>query len=70
VQANFDSYEMLKLAQMPAIEVHVIESGARIGGIGELGVPPIAPAVTNAVFAATGKRIRQLPLVKSGIAGA
>jgi isoquinoline 1-oxidoreductase beta subunit len=70
VQANFDSYEMLKLAQMPAVDVHVIESGARIGGIGELGVPPIAPAVTNAVFAATGKRIRQLPLAKSGIAGA
>jgi isoquinoline 1-oxidoreductase beta subunit len=69
-QANFDSYPMLKLAQMPAVEVHVIESGARIGGMGEPGTPPIAPAVTNAIFAATGKRIRQLPLIKSGLAGA
>jgi len=70
VQSNFDSYEMLKLAQMPAVDVHIVESGAEIGGIGEPGTPPIAPAVTNAIFAATGKRIRQLPLAKSGIAGA
>lgn len=69
-QANFDTYEMLKLAQMPAVDVHIIESGARIGGLGEPGTPPIAPAVANAIFAATGRRIRELPLVKSGLAGA
>ncbi len=66
-QANFDSYPMLKLAQTPAIEVHIVESGAELGGIGEPGTPPIAPAVANALFAATGKRIRSLPLVKNGI---
>jgi isoquinoline 1-oxidoreductase beta subunit len=69
-QANFDSYPMLKLAQMPSVEVHVIESGAAIGGLGEPGTPPIAPAVASAVFAATGRRIRALPFAKSGIAGA
>ncbi|HVH83345.1 MAG TPA: molybdopterin cofactor-binding domain-containing protein, partial [Steroidobacteraceae bacterium] len=66
-QANFDTYPMLKLAQTPAIEVHIVESGAKLGGIGEPGTPPIAPAVANALFAATGTRIRSLPLVKNGI---
>ena len=66
-QANFDGYPMVKLAQTPAIEVHIVESGAELGGIGEPGTPPIAPAVANALFAATGKRIRSLPLVKNGI---
>jgi isoquinoline 1-oxidoreductase subunit beta len=69
-QANFDSYPMLTLAQMPAIEVHVIASGAKIGGMGEIATPPIAPALANAIFAATGKRIRSLPLAKAGIAPA
>ena len=66
-QANFDTYPMLKLAQTPAIEVHIVESGAELGGIGEPGTPPIAPAVANALFAASDKRIRSLPLVKNGI---
>ena len=61
-QSNFPDYEMLHMADMPSIEVHVIESGAELGGMGEPATPPIAAAVSNAVFAATGKRIRQLPL--------
>ncbi|MGD0865387.1 MAG: hypothetical protein ABSA49_07510, partial [Rhizomicrobium sp.] len=50
------------LAQCPTIEVHIVESGAALGGAGEPGTPPIAPAVTNAIFAATGIRVRELPL--------
>jgi isoquinoline 1-oxidoreductase subunit beta len=61
-QSNFHSYDLLRLSQTPAIEVHIVESGAALGGVGEPGTPPIAPAVANAVFAATGKRLRQLPL--------
>ncbi|MEN6542159.1 molybdopterin cofactor-binding domain-containing protein [Parvibaculum sp.] len=64
VQSNFLDYEMLHMADMPSIEVHVIESGAALGGLGEPATPPIAAAVSNAVFAATGKRIRELPLKK------
>ncbi len=62
-QANFPSYEMLRLADCPKIEVHLVESGwEHLGGVGEPGTPPIAPAVANAVFAATGQRIRKLPI--------
>jgi isoquinoline 1-oxidoreductase subunit beta len=60
--ANFDGYPLLTLAQTPDIDVHIIESGAPIGGIGEVAVPPIAPAVTNAIFDITGVRIRKLPI--------
>ncbi len=64
VQSNFDNYPILKLADAPtAIDVHFIESGAAMGGIGEPGLPPATPALVNALFAVTGKRIRQLPLV-------
>ncbi len=63
-QSNFPDYEMLHMSDMPSIEVHVIESGAELGGMGEPATPPIAAAVSNAVFAATGKRIRELPLKK------
>jgi isoquinoline 1-oxidoreductase subunit beta len=69
-QTNFYSYPMLKLAQMPQVDVHIFNSGLKPGGIGEPGLPPIAPAVTNAIFAATGKRIRELPLSKSGFTAA
>jgi isoquinoline 1-oxidoreductase beta subunit len=48
--------------EMPEIEVYLVSSQERMGGVGEPGVPPIAPAVTNAIFAATGKRIRRLPI--------
>jgi isoquinoline 1-oxidoreductase beta subunit len=61
-QENFPDYEMVRLASAPEIHVEIIRSGAKIGGAGEPGTPPIAPAVTNAVFALTGKRIRALPL--------
>jgi isoquinoline 1-oxidoreductase beta subunit len=67
VQGNFDTYDMLKLSHMPAIEVGILETGDKLGGIGEPGTPPIAPAVVNAIAAATGRRIRSLPLSKHGI---
>jgi isoquinoline 1-oxidoreductase beta subunit len=62
VQGNFPDYRMVTLRDAPDIEVEFLDSGASIGGIGEIGVPPLAPAVTNAIFAATGQRIRSLPL--------
>ena len=65
-QSNFHDYPMLQLAQMPVVETVLIESGAKIGGIGESGVPPLAPALTNALFAATGERLRSLPLSRHG----
>ena len=53
---------------MPHVEVHIVPGGARPGGIGEASTPGIAPAVTNAIFAATGKRIRTLPIRKEDLA--
>ena len=61
-QSNFHDYPMVRMDNAPKIDVEIISSEARIGGAGEPGTPPIAPAVANAVFKATGKRIRQLPL--------
>ncbi|MEO8717481.1 MAG: molybdopterin cofactor-binding domain-containing protein [Burkholderiales bacterium] len=62
-QSNFPSYDMVRLADSPAIETHIVDSGwEHLGGVGEPGTPPIAPAVANAVFAATGQRLRRLPL--------
>ncbi|TDI57903.1 MAG: xanthine dehydrogenase family protein molybdopterin-binding subunit [Alphaproteobacteria bacterium] len=62
VQTNFPDYPMVTLQQAPDIEVHIINSGEAIGGVGEPGTPPIAPAVTNAIYQITGKRIRNLPI--------
>ncbi len=62
VQANFDSYPMLRLNESPEIFTRIVRSNGPMGGAGEPGTPPIAPAVTNAIFAATGKRIRRLPI--------
>jgi len=62
VQSNFNDYAMLRLADCPKIEVHLSESDGPVGGAGEPGVPPVAPAVANAVFAASGIRVRDLPL--------
>ena len=61
-QANFNDYPMVRIKEMPAIEVHIIPSKEKSGGVGEPGTPPIAPAVANAVFAGTQKRLRSLPL--------
>jgi isoquinoline 1-oxidoreductase beta subunit len=61
-QSNFHDYRVLRLAEMPQVEVHIVPSTAKMGGVGEVAVPPIAPAVANAVFALTGKRLRELPL--------
>ena len=61
-QTNFTDYEMIKLASCPIIETHIVESGAHLGGLGEPATPPIAAAVANAVFDATGTRVRELPL--------
>jgi isoquinoline 1-oxidoreductase beta subunit len=67
-QSNFDNYPLLRMPQCPRIDVTVIENpDEKIGGIGEPPVPPIAPAVANAIFAATGRRIRQLPFSKAGL---
>ncbi len=62
MQSNFSDYEVLKLADAPQIAVHFINSGHDMGGLGEPGLPPAAPALANALFAATGKRVRQLPI--------
>jgi isoquinoline 1-oxidoreductase beta subunit len=62
VESNFHDVPMPKLADTPSIAVEFIRSGAPLGGLGEPGVPPVAPAVANAVFAATGQRLRALPL--------
>jgi isoquinoline 1-oxidoreductase beta subunit len=61
-QSNFNDYDMLRLAEMPVVEVYLVPSTEAPGGVGEPGTPPIAPAVANAIFAATGKRIRKLPI--------
>ena len=66
VQTNFDAYPVLHMAETPAmIDVHFIESGATMGGIGEPGLPPATPALVNALASVTGKRIRQLPIVSA-----
>ena len=62
VQGNFDSYPMLRMSEMPEVDVHIVPSTERPSGVGEPGTPPIAPAVVNAIFALTGKRIRTLPI--------
>jgi isoquinoline 1-oxidoreductase subunit beta len=61
-QTNFDTYQMLRINEAPAIEVHIVQSPESPGGMGEAGTSLIAPAVTNAIFAATGKRLRKLPI--------
>ncbi|MDX1580185.1 MAG: molybdopterin cofactor-binding domain-containing protein [Alphaproteobacteria bacterium] len=66
VQQNFPDYEMVKLSQVPPVEVLILENG-ELGGIGEPGVPPLAPALTSALFRATGKRYRKLPLADEGL---
>jgi len=62
-EGNFDSYQMLRIQEMPEVEVHIVQSTEGPGGVGEPGTPPIAPAVVNALAALTGERIRKLPIV-------
>jgi len=64
-QSNFHDYQILRMNEAPEIEVAIINSGEAMGGAGEPGTPPIAPAVANAIFAATGKRVRRLPIAKN-----
>lgn len=66
-QSNYHDYQVLRLNEMPVVEVHIVPSTDKPGGIGEAGVPPTAPAVANAVFALTGQRLRELPLQLSGV---
>jgi isoquinoline 1-oxidoreductase subunit beta len=61
-QSNFHDYRVLRLDEMPVVEAHIVPSTDKMGGVGEPGVPPIAPAVANAVAALTGQRLRELPL--------
>ena len=60
--SNFGDYELLRMSEAPDVDVHIVASGAALGGIGEPGVPPVLPATANAVFAATGGRVRALPM--------
>ena len=62
VERNFNTYRVLRMNQMPALETIIIDSGADPGGYGEHAVPLVAPAVANAIFAASGRRLRELPL--------
>ena len=62
-QSNFDTYPLLRLDEMPTIETYFVTSSEDPSGMGEPALPPIAPAVANAIFAATGKRIRKLPIL-------
>jgi len=61
-QSNFDTYQVLRMNDAPAIEVHVVKSAEPPGGMGETGTSAIVPAIANAIFAATGKRLRKMPV--------
>jgi isoquinoline 1-oxidoreductase beta subunit len=68
-QSNFHDYQVLRMNEAPPIEVHIVPSDERPTGVGEPGVPPVAPALANAIFAVTGKRIRRLPIRSSDLSG-
>jgi isoquinoline 1-oxidoreductase beta subunit len=65
-QANFDTYNVVHMAQAPKVEVYIVPSRELPGGVGEPGTPPLFAAVTNALYNATGRRVRRLPLTASG----
>lgn len=66
-QQNFDTYPMPRIADIPPIEVHIMENDEKPGGVGEPGLPPFAPALANAIFDLTGQRVRRLPFSLDGI---
>jgi isoquinoline 1-oxidoreductase beta subunit len=66
-QTNFDNYQMLRMNEAPTVEVHIVHNSEPPGGMGEAGTSAILPAVTNAIFAATGKRLRKLPVDASAL---
>ncbi|HEY5806551.1 MAG TPA: molybdopterin cofactor-binding domain-containing protein, partial [Povalibacter sp.] len=66
-QDNFDTYPVLRMNQMPAVDVHILPSKDKPTGVGEPGVPPLAPALANALALANGKAVRSLPLSAQGI---
>lgn len=66
VQKNYNEYDMMRLAHMPPIETIILATADRPGGVGEPGVPPVMPALANAIYAATGTRVRKLPLIDEG----
>jgi isoquinoline 1-oxidoreductase subunit beta len=68
VQANFNDYDMVRMNEAPPVEVHVVMSSEAPTGIGEPTVPVVAPAICNAIYAATGKRLRRLPIHSSDLA--
>jgi isoquinoline 1-oxidoreductase beta subunit len=68
VQSNFHDYPILRLDETPRVDVGIVEIGSPLGGVGEPGVPPLAPALANALFAATRQRVRSLPLADHGLA--
>ena len=68
--ANFGDYDLLRMSETPEIEVHIVTSKDPLGGVGEPGVPPAAPAVANAVFAATGARLWNLPMTPAAVLAA
>jgi isoquinoline 1-oxidoreductase beta subunit len=68
-QTNFDSYQILRINEAPQVEVHIVQSAEPPGGMGEAGTSAIVPAVTNAIFAATGKRLRKLPVDTAALKG-
>lgn len=65
-QSNFHDYRLLRMSEVPEVDVHLISGDAPLGGVGEAAVPAAGPAVCNAIFAATGKRIRRLPIIDAG----
>ena len=66
-ESNYDDYKVLRFDEMPKVDVHIIKNNETPGGVGEPGLPPIAPAIANAIFSATGKRIRKLPILPSDL---
>lgn len=69
VQENFSDFEVIRMNESPAVETYIVPSELPPGGFGETAVPPVAPAVANAIFAATGNRLRRLPITPEKLKG-